>query len=190
MPTRSAAVEAMTMMLPERCGMKQRLATAWLSANTLVAFKRHDLVPRFERVFLGRRAPGRAGVVDQDIDSAVVLDHRLDQRRHLLGLGQVIDHGQAHRCRASCKIGFGFLEFAGLARADGDLRAHLAQALGDLQSEAARTAGDQRHAPLSSNRSRTPTQATSNRPAAPWPPPMHMVTTTNLAPRRLPSMSA
>src|SRR5258708_28925229 len=38
MPARSAAVEAMTMMLPERCGMKQRLATAWLSANTLDAF--------------------------------------------------------------------------------------------------------------------------------------------------------
>src|ERR1700729_1065207 len=37
MPARKAAVEAMTMMLPERCGMKQRLATAWLSANTLDA---------------------------------------------------------------------------------------------------------------------------------------------------------
>src|SRR6185295_18538772 len=33
-------------------------------------------------------------------------------------------------------------------------------------------------------------QATSNSPAAPMPPPMHMVTTTSLAPRRLPSISA
>ena len=33
-------------------------------------------------------------------------------------------------------------------------------------------------------------QATSNSPAAPWPPPMHMVTTTYLTPRRLPSISA
>jgi len=32
--------------------------------------------------------------------------------------------------------------------------------------------------------------ATSNSPAAPIPPPMHMVTTTSFAPRRLPSMSA
>ncbi|MCY1526494.1 hypothetical protein D9M68_615210 [compost metagenome] len=31
---------------------------------------------------------------------------------------------------------------------------------------------------------------TSNTPAAPMPPPMHIVTTTFLAPRRLPSMSA
>ena len=31
---------------------------------------------------------------------------------------------------------------------------------------------------------------TSNSPAAPMPPPMHIVTTTRLAPRRLPSMSA
>src|SRR5262245_34508895 len=33
-------------------------------------------------------------------------------------------------------------------------------------------------------------QTISNRPAAPWPPPMHMVTTAYLTPRRLPSMSA
>ena len=33
-------------------------------------------------------------------------------------------------------------------------------------------------------------QTISNRPAAPWPPPMHMVTTTYLTPRRLPSISA
>ena len=35
-----------------------------------------------------------------------------------------------------------------------------------------------------------PVLAISNSPAAPWPPPMHMVTTTRLAPRRLPSISA
>ena len=33
-------------------------------------------------------------------------------------------------------------------------------------------------------------QATSNNPAAPMPPPTHIVTTTNFAPRRLPSISA
>jgi hypothetical protein len=33
-------------------------------------------------------------------------------------------------------------------------------------------------------------QSTSNTPAAPMPPPMHIVTTTFFAPRRLPSMSA
>src|SRR5882724_4257870 len=33
-------------------------------------------------------------------------------------------------------------------------------------------------------------QTTSKRPAAPMPPPMHMVTTTCFAPRRLPSISA
>ena len=32
--------------------------------------------------------------------------------------------------------------------------------------------------------------ATSNSPAAPMPPPMHIVQTTSLAPRRLPSISA
>ena len=31
---------------------------------------------------------------------------------------------------------------------------------------------------------------TSNNPAAPIPPPMHIVTTTNFSPRRLPSISA
>ena len=38
--------------------------------------------------------------------------------------------------------------------------------------------------------SAAPVQLTSNRPAAPMPPPMHMVTTTFLAPRRLPSIRA
>ena len=33
-------------------------------------------------------------------------------------------------------------------------------------------------------------QAISNRPAAPMPPPMHIVTTAHLPPRRLPSISA
>lgn len=33
-------------------------------------------------------------------------------------------------------------------------------------------------------------QSTSNRPAAPMPPPMHMVTTTYFSPRRLPSSRA
>src|SRR6185295_11005394 len=33
-------------------------------------------------------------------------------------------------------------------------------------------------------------QTISNRPAAPWPPPMHMVTTAYLTPRRLPSSRA
>ena len=33
-------------------------------------------------------------------------------------------------------------------------------------------------------------QTISNRPAAPWPPPMHMVTTAYFTPRRLPSISA
>ena len=33
-------------------------------------------------------------------------------------------------------------------------------------------------------------QITSNTPAAPMPPPMHIVTTTFYAPRRLPSISA
>ena len=35
-----------------------------------------------------------------------------------------------------------------------------------------------------------PVQATSNSPAAPMPPPTHIVTTTYLTPRRLPSISA
>src|SRR3546814_9948239 len=37
---------------------------------------------------------------------------------------------------------------------------------------------------------RDPTQSTSKRPAAPIPPPTHIVTTTYLTPRRFPSISA
>ena len=81
-------------------------------------------------------------------------------------------------------------QLVGLARGDRDLAAHLAQPLGDLQAQAARAAGDERHLALEVEELARAHHATSNSPAAPMPPPMHIVTTTYFTPRRLPSISA
>src|SRR5690606_26894586 len=86
------------------------------------------------------------------------------------------------------RLGLG--QFVGLARGDGHARAHLAQGLRHLQAEPARAAGDERRLAGQIEELLDRHHATSNRPAAPCPPPMHMVTTTYLAPRRLPSISA
>jgi hypothetical protein len=63
-------------------------------------------------------------------------------------------------------------------------RAFLREAAHQRRADAAGPAGHQDDLALQLH------QATSNSPAAPCPPPMHMVTTTYFAPRRLPSISA
>ena len=49
----------------------------------------HDLVPGLERMVLGGRAPGRAGVVDQDVDVAEARDRVLRDAHDLARLAQV-----------------------------------------------------------------------------------------------------
>ncbi len=67
-----------------------------------------------------------------------------------------------------------------------DMALAVAAALGQpAHPRSADRAETSRRAGLTPNR-----QSTSNRPAAPMPPPMHMVTTTYFTPRRLPSISA
>ena len=51
----------------------------------------HELVPGFERMILGRRAPGGAGVVHQDVDLAESLQHCSGDRRDGFALADVAD---------------------------------------------------------------------------------------------------
>ena len=103
----------------------------------------HHLVPGLERMILGRRAPGRAGVVDQDVDLAEPADRVLRDAHDLARLAQV---GGDPDCldAVALELRRRFLEVAGLARREHDLGAGLAERLGDLQAEAARAAGDER----------------------------------------------
>ena len=131
----------------DHAGLAHRLAHQEDAADVQV----HHLVPGFERVVLGRRAPGGAGVVDQDVDLAQAL-HRLVA--DLLDLRRVAGVG-GHPARVDAlglQVRGGLFQVGRLARGEQDLRAGLAQALGDLQPQAARAAGDERRSCRSGRR--------------------------------------
>ena len=93
------------------------LPTAWLEQEDAADVQVHHLVPGLQRVVLGRRAPGGAGVVDQDVDLAQAL-HRLVARpccdlRRVAGVG-----GDPARVDAlGLQVGGGLLQVGRLARA-------------------------------------------------------------------------
>src|SRR5258706_6503421 len=104
-----------------------------------------ELVPGVERMLFGGRAPGGAGVVDEDVDSAEFLQHLLGARRDRLALAQVADIGRRLDLLL-LKMSHGLVELVFLARGDRDLGAHFAERFGHLQPEPARAAGDERGA--------------------------------------------
>src|SRR5574337_9532 len=101
----------------------------------------HHLVPRSQRQVLGRCAPGRPGVVDQDVDLADPIEGRVGQPEYRavaaagggdpLGLDPL-----PHQLLLST------LESLGLSRTDHNTGALRTEGLGDLQAQPARAAGD------------------------------------------------
>ena len=103
----------------------------------------HHLVPGLERVILGCRAPGGAGVVDEDVHLAETR-HRVLRHPHDLARLAHVGSDPERLDAALLQMPGRFLEVAGLARGEQDAGAGLAERLGDLQAEAARAAGDER----------------------------------------------
>ena len=139
----SPAIEAMLMTRPHFAGIIERLPTSCVSTNTPVRFTFTSLSQRFERMILGRRAPGGAGVVHQDVDLARIAAGLLRRRRDGFAPADVADIGSGIDLPLF-QMGDGFVELVLLARGDRDPGAHLAERLGHLQAEAARAAGDER----------------------------------------------
>ena len=93
-------------------------------------------------MLLSWRAPGRAGVVDQDVDIAHALQCFIGQARDVGLLGRI--GGNPARVDAFVlQIGGCLLEVARLARADHQPGAGLAQGPRDLKAQAARAARNQ-----------------------------------------------
>ena len=92
----------------------------------------------------GVRAPGRAGIVDQDVDLAVTRHHRRDNRRRGFRFAQIGCDGQ-HLDALAGQMRACFFELGGLARGDRHRGTHFTERFGDLQAQPARTAGDDRH---------------------------------------------
>src|SRR2546430_13488331 len=83
----------------------------------------------------------RARVVDQDMDGAETREHRVDERRCLRGVGQIIDH-RKHIDAVLLELRFGLFELGGVAGADRAFRAHFAESRRGLQAATPRTASD------------------------------------------------
>src|SRR6185436_20789969 len=87
--------------------------------------------------------PGRAGVVDEDVDLAEPGQRVLSDANDLARLAQV--GGDPDRLDVlRLPVRRRFLQITGLARGQQDARAGLAERLGDLQAEPARSAGHER----------------------------------------------
>ena len=127
----------------DHAGLADRLRQQEEAAHVEV----HHLVPGLERMVLGRRAPGGAGVVDEDVD---VAERSRSPRRPgaATSAGWLAVGGDpvARRCRAACRSAAASSRSAALRDAEHDARAGLAERLGDLQAQAARAAGDERGA--------------------------------------------
>ena len=95
------AIEATLMILPllarDHAVLADRLAHQEDRAHVEV----HHLVPGLERMILGRRAPGRAGVVDEDVDVAEARDRVLRRRARSRSAGSRRRRSRSRRCPAS-----------------------------------------------------------------------------------------
>ena len=102
----------------------------------------HHLVPGLDRMVLGRRPPGGAGVVDQDVDIAHTLQGLIGQPMDLGVAGAVGSH-PARVNASSLQLGAGLFQVRRFARTDHDPGTRLAQRMGHLQPKPAGAARDQ-----------------------------------------------
>ena len=103
----------------------------------------HHLVPGVHRVVFGRRAPGGACVVHEDVHMATQAANGFVGQAADVGLVGAVS-GNPLRINASgFQLGNGLFQVRRLARAEQYLGTGFAQRVGQLQAQAARAAGDQ-----------------------------------------------
>jgi hypothetical protein len=96
----------------------------------------HDLVPGIDRVVFGRRAPGSAGVVDEDVHMAEAFDGFIRQRADVRFL-RAVGSDPVDVDAGGLEFGSRFLQVFSLARAQHDFGAGFAERLRQLQAQAA-----------------------------------------------------
>ncbi len=133
------------MMRPCLRGIMLALADRLAHQEDAADVQVHHLVPGLERMVLGRRAPGGAGVVDQDVDRGPgAASPRRQTRLDLRRVAGSRPRSSARRCPRPAGAAAASSRSAALRELSMILRAGLAQRLGHLQAQAARAAGDQR----------------------------------------------
>ena len=106
----------------------------------------HDLFPALHRIAFQWRAPGGAGVVDEDIQPIDPLAQACRQRQHTF-LGRQVG-GQGLAMAQGAEFIGGLLAGFGVPGTHVDVGAGFDKGLGDHLADAAGTAGDQRGAAL------------------------------------------
>jgi hypothetical protein len=103
--------------------------------------------PDVDVELLGRRHRADARVVDEDVEAPVLGHGRVEERRDLLGVGDVGHHRRGRAARGSQGLGGGPCERL-VAVGDHDGRSLRGQLLGDRRAQAAPRSRDHRDAPL------------------------------------------
>jgi hypothetical protein len=105
----------------------------------------HHLLPAVERHLLGRRDPGAAGVVDENVDAPEFLEGLRLDRLNLLRFRYIGRDRQRLHAELFQLVG-GLLAVFQLARAHDDVRPGLGEALRHLQPEPGRAPRHDAHA--------------------------------------------
>ncbi len=101
----------------------------------------HHLVPGLDRVVFGGRAPGRAGIVDQNVHITHALQGFIGQAPQV-SLLRAVGGDPARIDAGGLQVGCGLFQIRRLARAQHDPGAGLAQRMRQLQAQPARATGD------------------------------------------------
>ena len=104
-----------------------------------------------------------ARVVDEDVEAAVLGDGRVEERRDLLGVGDVGHHRRRRAAGGAQALGGGAGELL-VAVGDHDGRALRGQLVGDRRAEAAPRSRDHRDAPLEHRATSTARARAGTRP--------------------------
>src|SRR5215469_15943193 len=103
-----------------------------------------DAVPSRERVLEGWRSPGRARVVDQNLEARGLGEHFVEERLDLVGLGNVGREGDRAPPRAFPDQGGCLLTRPGLAGGEKDIGPRLGQSDRQVPPDASAAAGHER----------------------------------------------
>ena len=126
------------MIRPDFAGTMRRAASRD-RRNAAERFEVNDLGPVFVGGLQQRFAGDDAGIVDQDVEAAVLCGDCFESGFRCCGVGNV----EGERAGRGGERGGRGLQAGGVAAVQDDFRAGVRQALGDGSAEASGTAGDE-----------------------------------------------
>ena len=135
----------LTILPPRASGIIALVATAWVISHVPSTFRRMHRAEALRRDVLGRRHVLAAGVVDEQVDLAVALEHGVDERLDLVLLADVAG---ARLDAAAVGLRGGLVERLLAPAADDHLGAERRQLERGGAAQARAASADDRHLPV------------------------------------------